>query len=521
MARAELSPEALRNRLLRRADWRFLAGTPAPARSLCSASPLLTQATGLISGRVAQLPAEAAMNCDLAVLSHPDQSALRSAWGALRPGGVCYSEWHSALAGGLPGVRRHLEAAGFQYSAAYWPWPLPERASPAFWLPLDAPEALQYFLKNRPQTLSLGRRLWNKALRAAWQVGWRSHLLAPACVVASKPASDGAGQVDLLEALRSRWRDSGLGATPHRLSWLLLTGGQSYLNKVVALVFADGIPIPRLIVKLPRAPEATPALMREAANLQAIPGQLPGIPRALFLDDWCGQKVLGETFLTGQPLYQRLRRETYRALAFKVTDWLANLTENAPAVARSAWQDGLVEAALVDFERSFGVTVAPELMALTRARLAGLPDLPPVCEQRDFSPWNVLITPDDNLAVLDWESAEPRGLPALDLIYCLTYLAFFVEGVMSSRRFREAYRRTLDPASLTGQITAECLQRYATRLSLEPAVFHPLRLLTWLIHTRSDYRRFEGQAQGRPSPAALRGSLFRELWQEELLQGNQ
>jgi aminoglycoside phosphotransferase (APT) family kinase protein len=35
-------------------------------------------------------------------------------------------------------------------------------------------------------------------------------------------------------------------------------------------------------------------------------------------------------------------------------------------------------------------------------------------EQRDFGPWNLLVTPAGQIAVLDWESAEVDGLPALD-----------------------------------------------------------------------------------------------------------
>src|SRR5436190_718658 len=95
----------------------------------------------------------------------------------------------------------------------------------------------------------------------------------------------------------------------------------------------------------------------------------------------------------------------------------------------------------------------------TRARLAALGDLPLVCEQRDFSPWNVLIAADGALVVLDWESAETEGLPGMDLIYFLAYLAFFLDGAMESGRFRESYRAALDPATFTGAVQAECLRR--------------------------------------------------------------
>jgi hypothetical protein len=152
----------------------------------------------------------------------------------------------------------------------------------------------------------------------------------------------------------------------------------------------------------------------------------------------------------------------------------------------------------------------------TRAILATLCDLPLVCEQRDFSPWNVLLGNAGELVILDWESAEPCGLPLLDLIYFLTYLMFFLDGAMESQRFTESYRALLDPTTLTGRIVAECQQRYLTCVGLDASVVRPLRLLTWLIHSRSEYQRFAAEAAGAPDPADLRRSLFVRLWEEEL-----
>jgi hypothetical protein len=150
--------------------------------------------------------------------------------------------------------------------------------------------------------------------------------------------------------------------------------------------------------------------------------------------------------------------------------------------------------------------------------------LPIVPEQRDFSPWNVLIDSDGGLGVLDWESAELDGLPALDLIYFLTYLAFQIDGVAfgsASPRLCESYRRTLDPSSFTGAIRTECLDRYALRVGLRRETLGPLAVLTWLIHSRSDYQHVVTDFAGRPHPAALRGSVFLSLLEEEIRQATQ
>ena len=46
--------------------------------------------------------------------------------------------------------------------------------------------------------------------------------------------------------------------------------------------------------------------------------------------------------------------------------------------------------------------------------------------------------------------------------------------------------------------------------------FRRLRLLTWIVHSRSDYRHLQLESPGEPSPSALRGSTFLALVEEEL-----
>jgi hypothetical protein len=43
-----------------------------------------------------------------------------------------------------------------------------------------------------------------------------------------------------------------------------------------------------------------------------------------------------------------------------------------------------------------------------------------------------------------------------------------------------------------------------------------LRLLCWMLHSRSEYGRFVADAGGVPQPSQLRRSLFLGLWEEEL-----
>ena len=518
MVVADRQREVALNRMLRRADWRFLLPNPRSARSVCFADDLLAQAVAAISDDVVGPTSRSINDCDLAVAHNPTRQTLQAAWAALRPGGACYMEWTSPLTGGPVKIRQRLEAIGFTQVVCYWPWPWPDRASTLYWLPIESPQVVRYLLANRARGRALINRAGNKLIEAVWRMSLSLRLLAPLSIIARKPPVSDTNVLDVIRAGWSSWSSDPL---PLHLDWMLLTGGAKPINKVVGLVFTESDRSPRLIVKLARIAESTAALEREAANLRAVqalrPDGVRGVPQVLFLQQWAGQTVLGEIALTGHPLYMMLRRDTCLDLAVKVTGWLAALAEHAISCPRSDWWDRLIEATVAEFEQNFGRVIEPEKLQATRAILAMLGDLPLVCEQRDCSPWNVLIADDGELVILDWESAEPRGLPMLDLIYFLTYLIFFLDGALESQRFMESYRAALDPATFTGRVVAECLHYYLTCVGLDPIVLRPLRLLTWLIHSRSEYQRFAAEAAGQPDPADLRRSLFVSFWEEELM----
>ena len=121
--------------------------------------------------------------------------------------------------------------------------------------------------------------------------------------------------------------------------------------------------------------------------------------------------------------------------------------------------------------------------------------------------------------LLDWESAEPEGLPGPDLVYFLANCAFVLDEALESGTTRESYARLLDPATPHGRVAARAIGEYRDALGISEDDFRRLRLLTWVVHSRSDYRHLELESRGEPSAEALRGSTFLGLVEEELRRG--
>jgi hypothetical protein len=512
----------LRNRLLRRADWRYLLGNPWPQKSVCLSGGLLAQAVQAVSSQ--SIPADQAIpdECNLVVAVNPDPAALRHAWKVLRPGGSFYSEWYSPLAGSVSRIRKKLLAAGFSNVTCYWAWPIPGLSPALFWLPLEAPQAIRYFLSSRPQPKNLLARIGSNLLLIMWKLGRSTGLLAPICVTASKEESASNTQPSTypVEDTFANCIDGKSGGLPRRYNYLMWTGGKRSINKVILYPFMKGEQLPHLVIKYPRTPDTVPALAHEAHVLQTLCARrgkaAARVPEVLFFHEASGKAVLGETPMFGRPLYTVLNQGNTSGLALKVTDWLASLAVGEPLHPRAAWWDQRIEPALSDFEQTFRAVLDDSVIPKCRQILNRLGDLPLVFEHRDCSPWNLLITKENELAVLDWESAEPDGLPAVDLAYFLAYLAFFIDGAMKTGNYIESYRRAYDPATSAGCLQIACEKRYIECTGLDQAVLNPLRLLAWLIHTRSEFRHISANIGGSPPADALRNSLFYNLILEEL-----
>jgi hypothetical protein len=496
----EALPEAELNGLLRRVDWRFLLpGAEAPG---------IADMTGGRDSRAIELIAAGgnppAGQADVAAVGYPTRLALKAALDAVRPGGEVVCIWHVPRLLAARRAAASLRRAGLSDVRVLWAGPVPHR-QPQFWLSLDSPEALSHLLGQRP-----ARSVRQAALRPLWWACARAGLLAPLCAIGRVPGGESEPAQDEIEA-----------AFPAGSGQLLLTGGHRSINKVVGLPFGSGAEGPAAVAKFSRVPYADEALEREAAALRLIERDRPGVtgvPRLLAEGTRGGRQALAESAVHGQPLIAVLSPASFGELATLVGDWLVSLAGGGERRPRGEWWPRLLGEPLARFERNFGEVTPADIVSALRRRLEELDDLPEACEHRDCSPWNVVLDQRDAPGLLDWESAEPRGLPGLDLAYFLANCAFVLDGALESGRTRESYARLLDPATPYGKVAAGCTAEYCNRVGIDSKDFARLRLLAWVVHSRSDYRHLEMAAAGPPSREALRSATFLGLIEAELEQ---
>lgn len=496
---AEL-PEPELNELLRRVDWRFLLGQEE--------APLIADLTAGRDSRAVRLigrgepPPGAA---DVAVIGYPTKLALGAARDAVRLGGAVVCLWRAPRLGGSGRAVARLRRAGLSDPRVLWPGPRPRR-SPQFWLPLGSDSAASHLLSTRP-----ARSAAQSLVRAIWKAAARAGLLAPLCAIARLPP-------DGTEADPPTELDAIL---PPDSAPLLLTGGGRSINKVVALPFSGAAGEPPAVVKFARVAAADAALDHEAAALRAVEDEhagVLGVPRVLASGRRGGRRALAESAIYGRPLIGELSATNFAELGARVGEWLTGLV-GAERPEAEEWRQRLVGEPLAVFERQFGAVIDAAALSEIRARLDRLGSLPAACEHRDCSPWNVVLGRGGAPALLDWESAEPRGLPGLDLAYFLANAAFVLDGALESGRTRESYVDVLDPATPHGRVAAQCAAAYCDQAGIDAEDYARLRLLAWIVHAHSDFRHLEMAAAGPPSPEALRGATHLGLIEIELSGG--
>jgi Phosphotransferase enzyme family len=513
--------ERERNRLLRRVDWRFLLSDPCLGRVLCLARGELRDACALVAASVNHsAPNADSSPFDVVVLADPDRHLITAAHERLRSGGELYVEWSGTR---QSDIERLLSDSGFRDVRCYAPWPSPP--STEVWVPLDVPWVLDYCDRvDRTVYVGLRHRFGVRARRAVarWRLARQASPVV--CAIGRKPhdrrqdsakGHDASPTPPVIHAARAEARlDASVG-----LTIALLTGGPRAISKVVGLVYGSTDREPAFAVKWPRVPESEAGLVREADALAAshARGPAPGVPRLLGRTGVGARLAIAESAAHGVPLFTRLSRENVESFTRLGASWLAdfNTRERRPSPDRDTLRD-MTAREIQRFDETFGPIIDPALLDETRRLCADIADVPSVIEHRDFGPWNIFVDETRRLTVLDWESSRLRGLPLLDLIYFVSYIAFFVEGAMVSRRFADVYRSTLDERSPIGRLRQELIEQHRELLGISGTAVRVLRALCWIGHAESEFQHFSADAGGSPSVDALRASVFVRLWREEI-----
>ena len=222
----EALPEAKRNDLLRRSDWRYLLPDAAPALALCLAGTELWACCEVIAREVHDAPRKG-VRYDLVVAENPSGRELRRMAAAMSPSGACYTEWTRVAPLGPARLHRRLTAAGFHDPAMYRPWPSlsPCRA----WVPTHGSAAQHHWRGVH----ALDPRAPRESPRIGWGAPRSARSASPALRRRARRRSEAApparGRGPRARRMARRVDRSGRSAPPHPGRTRRRQGGGAHL----------------------------------------------------------------------------------------------------------------------------------------------------------------------------------------------------------------------------------------------------------------------------------------------------
>jgi hypothetical protein len=395
----------------------------------------------------------------------------------LRPDGRLYAELRSRVNRLLrDGEKEPLAARAGECSTL---WIAPAWGEMRLAAPARDRAAIQYmeqrFLKPilRRQVVKRPRQTFARSLLMSRLLGRR----ALVCTGSDEPA---AGPPDYVREIAAQ-----AGAPVDGLRWALAAPGDYRSQKVLLFLFDDDGGA-RSVVKITRDPGYNPRLENEWRALTLLEQQGIGSPRTrpspLFLGHHAGLAVLGQTAVRGIPFTQCTQSREAWQHARSVVESLLELgatTSHRPEDPGDVV--ALLRAALTRFDELYRpAQQTTEFLAEQVEAIAdGGDGLRLVFQHGDPGPWNLLLTPEGQPVFLDWEAADPEGLPLWDLFHFLRSFGLSIP----QRRRRDPLRCFADQmlgTSELNRVLVDATDRYCVATALSPRLVEPLFFLCWV-----------------------------------------
>ncbi len=270
--------------------------------------------------------------------------------------------------------------------------------------------------------------------------------------------------------------------------WGLAAPGDYPSQKVLLLLFEPAGEAPEAFVKITRHQDLNFRLENEWRALTILREHGVAtddtLPRPLFLGSHRGLAVLGESAIGGVPFRKRTRATADCAYARAAVEWLLELGRATACPARADARGALSEldALFEQFTRTYRLEPREEdfLAARAAALVRSGNEFPRVFQHGDPGPWNVLVTADGRPAFLDWEAAEPRGMPLWDLFHFVRSYGLLVSRAAGTRAPLQSFTEHFLQRSAVNRLLVDATSRFCAQTGLAADLVEPLFYTCWM-----------------------------------------
>lgn len=287
-------------------------------------------------------------------------------------------------------------------------------------------------------------------------------------------------------------REAGIDLTGY--GWGLTARGGYSSRKVLFYLFdrnhehQSSSQCPAYIVKMVRDAAFNMRLENEYRGLLALRDTSMGrrgmLPKAAFFGHHQGLAILGQAAIAGAPFRERTKMTADCAYLHAAIDFLTELgtVQADPAGIEPARAAAGLRVLLARFQDIYHL--APPEYAFMAAQIEAITTraerFPLVFQHGDPGPWNVMVMPTGQLAFLDWEANEPRGMPLWDFFYFMnSYCVDSARALGIQDRLVGLAGQFLGESALS-RLCMERTRRYCDRVGLDPRLIEPLFYTCWM-----------------------------------------
>lgn len=276
----------------------------------------------------------------------------------------------------------------------------------------------------------------------------------------------------------------GVSIDSHR--WGLSASGDYDSRKLIFFLFREDQASPEFVVKMTRAANYNARLKQEAKALRILEdkgiGDRQTLPRVVFSGIHGGLSIVGETAIDGVPFDRRSNGTAGCPYARAAIEWLTAL--GAETVAPLAAQPGEVTVGLrqllARFTEMYDIRPDEHAFLNDQISLIEYNQIPLVFQHGDPGRWNVFVTPNGRISFLDWEAAEPNGMPLWDLLYFLRSFCMAVAESHGAHNRLQSLERFFLNNSLFAELAVESISNYCVETGLASSVVEPLFYTCWM-----------------------------------------
>jgi hypothetical protein len=402
----------------------------------------------------------------------------------LQEDGVIYLEVKELSAGFAAGkIVKRFADLGFTAPQVLWLTPLRGELRTAF--PLDQESMAGYLFSH----VLYGQSFKNRMLSRTGALLSRAHLLrhlAPRRALLlpkSREIGERHAPPRYLCALAEK-----AGVNLSGLQCGLSARGKFNANKTVFYLFDRRGGNADIVAKMTRAPEFNHRLENEYRVLSLLHQKgfaEPGtFPQPLFFGYHANLAIFGQKAVHGEPFRSRTKATADCPIALDAINWIVKL--GASSCNNSAATTAQVAETLMQlfrrfaeiyplsaFESEFLVTQITGISRISK-------QFPLVFQHGDPGTWNMLVSAEDRVIVIDWEAGEPQGMPLWDLFYFLrTYGSWVARSKGEKDSLASFTQNFLEPSPLH-TLLVQTTDRYHAGIGLESDFIAPLFYTCWM-----------------------------------------